>query len=206
MPRPPHRSPLAPSIPRRNRNDGPRKRRAGESGPCAVFNQNKKHGSEGKKSNGAQRCAGTVKCRRRPPTTFSSKSGRLLAADLVFLDQRGAGAKNGRNRQKQAASGRAETAADQAGKNRGSAAEHEANDVFVPAAVAERRRREADRRHVAPPARNSKPNDAISQTTSDTSVATTARSRARTRSWQTTAQYNASAIAPNIIVRLCIAA
>jgi len=70
--------------------------------------------------------------------TAAVEPGLALAADLMFFNQRGAGAEDRGQCQKQPADGGTEVFADNAGQSRDEPAQYKSHDIFMPAAVLER--------------------------------------------------------------------
>ena len=116
-------------------------------------------------------------CPRRLPASPAARLRRISCFSIsVALAQKMAG---------RARKSPPTDAPDEAGEDGRDPAKPEADQVFVPAALPQRGRRKPHRRHVRPPAKVSRPNATISQTTRDNTVAGAARSPVRTSRWQT---------------------
>src|SRR5258707_5172785 len=85
----------------------------------------------GSGTGGVERC-------RLFPAAHAGETRFPLAAHFMLLNQRRAGAEDGRKGEKETSDGYSITAADEAGENRRGAAERKAHQVFVPAAFPQR--------------------------------------------------------------------
>ena len=72
------------------------------------------------------------------PAALADETRFALAADFMLLNQCRARAEYGRKGEKEATDECSIAAADEAGEDGGAAAEHEANQIFVPASFLER--------------------------------------------------------------------
>jgi len=127
-----------PGPPRHQRDRSPGNEGGGKSESRMLLHHNGEAHGKCQHSKAAQRSPCRIKRRSLSAATAAVEPGLALAADLMFFNQRGAGAEDRGQRQKQPADGGTEVIADNAGQSRDEPAQDKSHDIFMPAAVLER--------------------------------------------------------------------
>src|SRR5512135_753546 len=123
---------VSPYPPSRNRHCGPGDQRYRKSERDISLNEPRKADSKREQTKASERSASRIDGGRLSAAALPFKASFALATDLVSFNQRDAGAKNCRKRQKQAAHRLSEMASDRRSENGCSAAQHESQNILVP--------------------------------------------------------------------------
>lgn len=93
-------------MPCADRDQSPYDTRAGKCDDRFIGRQRKERGGKPYHGNTAESRAGGIECRGFPATARASHARVFLTANFMAFDERGAGAKDGRQSQEEAADGR----------------------------------------------------------------------------------------------------